>query len=200
MFCSNCGKELINGSNFCDNCGQAVWERTSTFDRGISFNIPQTDTKAYRLLNNFSNRVTINGIIWLFIGIDQLVTSGIRFFLWLADASDGDKGIWWILILGIINVFSAIGMLTSRKNILEKPVGIVAAHKIDGGLFMEYIWNIIVAVLCFCTGDYFFFLLAFLAVATDFFLVKLYVILHKQEFLELEEKHRMEEESKYVLS
>lgn len=24
MFCSNCGKELVDGSNFCPNCGQKV--------------------------------------------------------------------------------------------------------------------------------------------------------------------------------
>ena len=111
-----------------------------------------------------------------------------------------DISSWFILIVGIFNISEGILRIKSKKEILEKPVGIVAEHKIDGGLFGFYIWNIIIGVLCFYIGSYFIFLLAFLLVATDFFLIKLFVVSHKQEFLELEEKYKVEEEEKHVLS
>ena len=195
MFCFNCGKELMNGANFCDNCGQAIWGRTSTYNGRSSFNSSQKDMKSNRLLSDYSDRITINAIIWLVIGIGQLFTSGILILF----VSMFDISAWFVLILGISNVCSGISTINSKKEILEKPVGIVEKHKIDSGLFVDYVWNAVVGILCFLTGSYFFFLLAFMAIATDFFLVKLYVISHKQEFLELEEKHSVEEEDKHVL-
>lgn len=196
MFCSNCGKEVINGSNFCDNCGQAVWSGIGTYGGRNSFDSSPKDMKSHRLLNDYSNRVTINAIIWLLIGICQLLISGVLIFF----VNVFYISAWFVLILGIFNIFYGISTISSRKKIFEKPVGIVAEHKVDGGLFVDYIWNIVVGTVCFFDGSYFFFLLVILAITTDFFLVKLYVISHKQEFLELEEKHRVEEEEKHVLS
>ena len=196
MYCSNCGKELLNGANFCNNCGQAIWRKAGIYNERNSFSNSQKGIESHRLLNDYLNRVTINAIIWLLIGICQLLISGVLFlFVSVTDISS-----WFILIVGIFNISEGILRIKSKKEILEKPVGIVAEHKIDGGLFGFYIWNIIIGVLCFYIGSYFIFLLAFLLVATDFFLIKLFVVSHKQEFLELEEKYKVEEEEKHVLS
>lgn len=194
MFCSNCGKEVMNGAKFCDNCGQAVLKNTDVFDERKIVYEPQKSKEANQLLNNFLKRITINSIFWLVIGIDQLLTAGLRFF---SLTTDNPKNELFLLILGISNVFFGIGTICSRKEILEKPMGIVAEHKISGGLFVEYIWNIAIGLLCLFSEDYFFFGLAFAAVMTDIFLVKLYVMSHKQAFLELEEKYRVEAEEKY---
>ncbi len=100
-FCGKCGKELFDEAVICPGCGCATDVQAPP--AGIS--------NPTVLLNQLSEKVKINAIIWF-------VIAGIQIAL-------GIFVNWVVLIVGVLNIISAIGDLQYSKEVLVKPVGIV---------------------------------------------------------------------------
>ena len=104
-YCIHCGKELLDEAVVCVGCGCAVGGQ----------NVPNENNQTVdgtRLLNTLSQRLNTNGIIWLVIGILQIL-GGIFIN-------------WFLLIVGVLNIISSIQDMQYSKTLLEKPSGIVA--------------------------------------------------------------------------
>lgn len=98
-YCTKCGSQIHDEAVICVHCGCAV-EGTVNKNRN-------TDDE---LLKTLSERVKIDAIIWLVIGIIQIVTGA--FF-----------------IVGILNIISAINDLKYSKEVLDNPTGIVERYE-----------------------------------------------------------------------
>lgn len=179
MFCTNCGNQLNKNINFCPACGMKVYEKTgqpAVYEEKKMV----TDRK---ILKRLSRRVSINSFVWILIAIGQAI-SGVKGIL-------GGTGIMtygWMILLGVTNFYSAIVELFCRNDIVVKPVDVVDEYKITKSSWKTYAWNLLIAVAGFVVGDYIFMLLVVAAIVTDLFMVKLYVLIHKKEFLYLEEQ------------
>ena len=104
-FCQYCGTQLEKAAHFCPNCGAALEVKQPT----VSEETPGTPSTA--LLTKLSERVKINGIIWIVIAAIQLII--------------GIVGAWFVLIVGALNLLSAIGNIKYSNRILNDPTNIV---------------------------------------------------------------------------
>lgn len=108
-FCKTCGFGMDESAGVCTNC-QTVMDQDNTL----------SDEK----LKELSNRIKINGIIWLIIGILQ-ITSFIG------------------AIVGILNIISAIRDLKTSKTIFTYRVGLVKAYTPVTSAVITLIYNLI---------------------------------------------------------
>ena len=100
-YCQQCDAQLGENAKFCANCGTPAFQ-TSVEDRQA-------------LIDKLSSRLKTNGVIWIAIAIYQI-----------ACAFHGDFA---FLIIGVLNIFSAINDIKASKRILENQNGIVAAFE-----------------------------------------------------------------------
>lgn len=136
-YCTHCGKELLDEAVICVGCGCAVeGQNTQTF------NNPLVD--GTELLNKLSQRLNTNGIIWLVIGILQIL-GGIFIN-------------WFLLIVGVLNIISSIQDMQYSKTLLEKPNGIVAKFEPLTGPIITLIYNLIFGGLIGVIGSIYYFL------------------------------------------
>ncbi len=96
-FCTKCGAEMQDTAVFCPKCGTRVRSGEPT-----SYN---------NLLSQLSERVKLNGIIWLIIGIIQIVL--------------GMEYGWGLMLVGGLNIASSIQDMNYSKTVLTSPQGIV---------------------------------------------------------------------------
>ena len=98
-FCTHCGKELFDEAVICPGCGCAVGTAS----------VPAAGKND--LLTKLSERVKMNAIIWIVIGVLQVII--------------GLCGTWLPLIVGVLNLVSAAKDMTYSKTVLENPNGVV---------------------------------------------------------------------------
>lgn len=132
-YCTHCGKELIDEAVICTGCGCKVDIQTAN---GVF-----TDNQT--LLNTLSQRVNINAIIWLVIGILQIL-GGI-----FID--------WFILIVGILNIISSVQDMKYSKTMLENPTGIVAKFEPLTGPIITLVYNLIIGGVIGVVGSIYYF-------------------------------------------
>ena len=99
-YCTKCGNEMLDEAVVCVKCGCAV-NNTAT----------SVGCRSRDLLRQLSDRVRIDGIIWLVIGILQVLMG----LFWN----------WILLIIGALNIVTAVQDLNYSKTVLESPMGIV---------------------------------------------------------------------------
>ena len=116
-FCTHCGKELLDEAVICPNCGCGVNYAKTTSGQ-------QKDIVA-----QLSEKVKINAIIWF-------VIAGIQIFLGLYIQ-------WVFLIIGVLNIVTAVQDMNFSKNIIDNPVGIVAKFKPLTVPILILIYNVI---------------------------------------------------------
>jgi hypothetical protein len=107
--------------------------------------------------------VKTNGIIWLVIGILQ-VLCGI--FL-----------NWVFLIVGVLNIISSVQDMNYSKELLEKPVGIVAKFEPIVGPIITLIYNLVIGGVIGVVGSIYYFVA-----------IRNYVMENKQYFASLDAK------------
>lgn len=122
-FCKNCGYGLENNVDVCTNCG-CIMSAENTL----------SDDK----LRTLSERIKINGIIWLVIGILQLCTG--VFFL-----------------VGILNIISAIRDLKASKNVFHYRVGLVKAYEPLVSPIIVFVYNLIFGGFIGIAGSLYYF-------------------------------------------
>ena len=123
-FCKNCGYGVDDHLDVCGNCNTAM-DATNTL----------TDEK----LTTLADRVKINGIIWLVIGILQIVTGA--FF-----------------IVGILNIFSAISDMKVAKEMHYRRVGLVQAYTPMFRPVVTLIYNLIFGGVIGVVGSLYYFI------------------------------------------
>ena len=90
-YCTHCGKELLDEAVICPVCGCNV-------NNSPESSILNDDG----LLNKLSQRLNTNGIIWLVIGVLQIL-GGI-----FID--------WFLLIVGVLNIISSVQDMQYSKH------------------------------------------------------------------------------------
>ena len=136
-YCTHCGKELLNEAVICVNCGCMVKMPVSTAPAGIADD---------RLLNKLAERVKINGIIWLVIGILQVIAG--LLISWFS---------WWVLIVGVLNIISSVKDLNRSNQIPRDPRGIVSDYESITGPVITLIYNVLFGGLIGVVGSIYYF-------------------------------------------
>lgn len=132
MYCKNCGNLLNDSVTFCSVCGTRVKEIN---------NVPK---KPYEnVINILSQRLNTNGIIWLVIGILQIL-GGIFIN-------------WYLLIIGVLNIVSSVKDIQYSKELLENPTGIVSKFEPLTGPIITLIYNLIIGGIIGVIGSIYYF-------------------------------------------
>ena len=135
-YCTHCGKELLDEAVICVGCGCAV-DRQSV---QMADNMPVDGTA---LLNTLAQRLNTNGIIWLVIGILQILGG-----LFIN---------WFLLIVGVLNIVSAIQDMNYSKTLKVNPVGIVAKFEPIAGPVITLIYNLVIGGVIGVVGSIYYF-------------------------------------------
>lgn len=136
-YCTHCGKELLEEAVICVGCGCAVGGQNTQM-----FNNQSVDDTT--LLNTLSQRLKTNGIIWIVIGILQIL--GGIFINWV------------LLIVGVLNIVSSIQDMQYSKTLLEKPNGIVAKFEPITGPVITLVYNLVIGGIIGVVGSVYYFL------------------------------------------
>lgn len=136
-YCTHCGKELLDEAVICMGCGCAV----DGYNKKILNNQSVDGTT---LLNTLSQRLNTNGIIWLVIGILQIL---VGIFI-----------NWFLLIVGVLNIISSVQDMNYSKTLLENPTNIVARFESITGPIITLLYNLIIGGVVGVVGSIYYFL------------------------------------------
>lgn len=148
-FCQNCGSEMAMNAAFCSSCGSPsnVYTNNPNQQNGYYPQNPQqtcySDADRSRMLNTLSERLNINGIIWIVIGILQI--------------AGGVFWDWFLLIVGVLNIIYAVHDIQYSKTLLNNPKGVVAEFEPIGGAIVVLIYNLIVGGVIGVVGSIYYF-------------------------------------------
>ena len=157
MYCSKCGKEIVQNAAFCVGCGCAVGSQNTQTTNNMSFD-------GATLLNALSQRLNTNGIIWLVIGILQII-GGVFFN-------------WFLLIVGVLNIISSVQDMQYSKTLLENPNGIIAKFEPIVAPIITLVYNLIIGGVIGVIGSIYYFVA-----------IRNYVMENKQFFASLDSKN-----------
>lgn len=152
-FCTHCGKELMDEAVICVGCGCAVGGRTPQ-SAGVSVDRNE-------LLNTLSQRVFTNGIIWLVIGALQIL-GGIFIN-------------WFLLIVGVLNIVSAIKDIMYSKELFGETKWIVSKFQPITGPILTLVYNLFFGGVIGVAGSIYYFVA-----------IRNYVMENKQHFANYE--------------
>ena len=156
-FCSNCGNEVHENAVVCIKCGCAI---------------PQTDaskqfaSQKKSILDVVSQRIQINGIIWLAVGALQII-------LGILDIREN----WFLLLVGAINLVYGVVDLKYSKDCLVRPIGIVKQAKPLVRTVIVLVYNLLIGAIIGVAGSIYY-LVA----------VRAYILENEREFLEIEQQ------------
>jgi len=169
-FCSNCGNELNEGGRFCSGCG-ANHQSTNQNPQAVQYRPQQVYGYAQpNLLQRLSTKINTLAIIWLIVGIIQIL-----FFIIILVISEGEQYyVYFVLVIGILNIFNSIQNFSYSKTILHSPVGIVAKYSPVGGAIFNLIYNILFGGLVGIIGSIY------------YFTVRSLVVVNSMQFSEIE--------------
>ena len=135
-YCTHCGKELLDEAVICVGCGCPVTEKSTQIASGQSVD-------GATLINTLAQRLNTNGIIWLVIGILQIL-GGI--FL-----------NWFLLIVGALNIISSVQDMKYSKTLTEKSNGIVAKFEPVTGPVITLVYNLVIGGVIGVVGSIYYF-------------------------------------------
>ena len=134
-YCMHCGKELMDEAVICVGCGCAVG--------GQGQPAYSVTSDSNMLLNTLAQRLNTNGIIWLVIGILQVI--------------GGLFVNWYLLIVGVLNIISSVQDMKYSKTVLENPTGIVAKFEPITGPVITLIYNLLIGGVIGVVGSIYYF-------------------------------------------
>lgn len=146
-YCSHCGRKLLDEAVICPGCGCAAAANNTAKNMygnynnggggkafvsgGAAFNYDN----AADLIGKLSDRIKINGIVWIVIASLQIL-----FGLALIGYGVGLLP----LILGIVNLVGGIKDIGYSKDIFLNPTGITAKFEPVAGLICTALFNFII--------------------------------------------------------
>ncbi len=153
-YCTHCGKELLDEAVICVGCGCPVaGQHTQT--------VTGQPADGATLINTLAQRLNTNGIIWLVIGVLQIL-GGI--FL-----------NWFLLIVGVLNIISSVQDMKYSKTLVEKPTGIIAKFEPITGPVITLVYNLVIGGVIGVIGSIYYFVA-----------IRNYVMENKQFFASLD--------------
>lgn len=132
-YCQKCGKEIMDEAVICISCGCSVLPAAHI----------QQAVEPNALLQKLSQRLHTNAIIWLVIGILQIL-SGIAFN-------------WVVLIVGVLNIISSVKDMNYSKEVLRNSSGIVANFTPVAGPIIVLIYNLLIGGIIGVIGSIYYF-------------------------------------------
>ena len=156
-YCQYCGTQLVDDAKFCSNCGKMTMQIPHEEKQ-------QSETSSnnhQNIVNMLSSRLKTNGIIWLVIACVQILI--------------GLFGVWFTLIVGVLNIISAITDIKNSKRILTNQNGIVKAYEPITNAIIALIYNVVIGGIIGVLGSIYY--LVF---------VRGFVMENKNQFLEME--------------
>ena len=129
-YCTHCGKELFDEAVICPGCGCAVGTEP-------------VQTKRADLIRKLSEKVKTNAIIWLVIGILQVLA--------------GVFGQWLILIVGVLNIVSSVQDMNYSKQLPENPTGIIQKFEPLTGPIITLVYNLVLGGVVGVIGSIYYF-------------------------------------------
>lgn len=129
------------------------------------------------IVQKLSDKVKINGIIWIIVGIIQIITG----IIIAAALGSYDGGLMVnaiiILVIGIINTTLSIKDFKYSKEVLQSPVGIVKKFSPLGGPIGNLIYNILFGGIIGVAGSIY------------YFTVRSFVMNNSMQFTQIEEQY-----------
>ena len=184
-FCSMCGKELEDNAAFCAACGASTapsaqaaqsqspnYNQAPNYNQGYNPNYNQSYNPGYnqgyapyagnpqQLVQQLSQKINTNGIIWIVIGVLQILFGFIAIFP---------------AIVGVLNIISGVNDMKYSKAILVNPVGIVSKHEPTTSAIITLVYNILVGGVVGVIGSIYYFVA-----------IRGFVMNNKDAFLSLE--------------
>lgn len=135
-YCVHCGKELLDEAVICPGCGCETGYRRLAPARKTDYWVA-----------DLSRKIRIYGIFWIILASFQIL-----FFLILLVLSQlpvfrqSSKSFWFVGIIGVLNLISAIKEVRYSGKIQRDPSGIVRKFEPLAGAVVELIWNAGVAL------------------------------------------------------
>ncbi len=142
-FCTKCGKELFDEAVICPGCGCPAPSPQASC--APPFNAAQVNPTA--LLTKLSEKVKTNAIIWLVIGILQLL-AGIALM-----SLDESFDTTFLMVVGALNIASGISDMNYSKKLLQNPTGIVKHFEALAGPIIVMIYNLVIGGLIGVIGS-----------------------------------------------
>ena len=158
-YCQYCGTPIADDAKFCSNCGKAVWQ-APTSETPIN-DETKKNAEQHNLINKLSSRLKTNGIIWIVIASIQILV--------------GLFGVWFTLIVGVLNIFSAITDIKNSKRILTNPNGLVKAYEPLAGPIITLVYNLVIGGIIGVLGSIYYLVS-----------VRGFVMENKEQFLAME--------------
>ena len=160
-FCRQCGKQLPDEALFCSYCGFSTQPQSENpHSHTQSAGVQGTDSMVIKL----SERIKINSIIWVVIAILQIIIGIILN--------------WIFLIVGVLNIVTAVRDYNYSKQILASPVGIVKNAEPLVIPIVTLVYNAVIGGIIGVAGSIYY-LIA----------IRNFVMENKNYFLEIEMKH-----------
>ena len=127
-YCQYCGTQLVDDAKFCSHCGKETSQPSQkTTTNTESVNHPNIQKE---LVNKLSSRLKTNGIIWLVVAILQIII--------------GLVVAWFTLIVGVLNIISAVNDIKNSKRILSNQNGIVKTYEPITNPIIALVYNILI--------------------------------------------------------
>ncbi len=143
-YCPRCGREFLPNARFCCSCGCPIpapsGQPAATYPAAPAGGFVYGQKT---LVQQLSERYKINGIIWIVVAGLQLL---IGLFL-----------NWIVLIIGVLNLISALQDLSFSKTVLTNPVGIVDKNESLVGPIITLVYNLIFGGILGVAGSIYYF-------------------------------------------
>lgn len=159
-YCTRCGNALFDEAAFCPRCGSPCGNPIPPRQ--------QTQINPQELVKKLSEKVKINGILWLVIGALQAII-GIYLLTWR-------RNLPWVLIVGAINIVVGIADLKYSSDVLACPKGVVKRFEPLAMPIITLVYNLIFGGVIGCAGSIYY-LVA----------IRSFVMENKDAFLRIEE-------------
>lgn len=149
-YCTRCGKEVFDEAVICVNCGCPLEQQAHPYQQLQQ--TPQyqqfqqnTPVAAFNddLLTKLSERVKVNGIIWIIIAAFQIII--------------GLCGMPFTIIVGVLNIISAINDIKFSGTVLSNPYGIVNRYESLVSPIVTLIYNLIIGGVIGIVGSIYYF-------------------------------------------
>lgn len=160
-YCQYCGTQIADEAKFCSNCGKAVWQAPDS-EPSVNDEMKK-NAEQQNLINKLSSRLKTNGIIWIVIASIQILV--------------GLFGVWFTLIVGVLNIFSAITDIKNSKRILTNQNDIVKAYEPIVGSIITLVYNFFIGGIIGVLGSIYYLVS-----------VRGFVMENKNQFLAMEDK------------
>ena len=173
-YCIKCGTQLADEDAFCIKCGHPteIPAQAPNFAPNCAPNYTPNYAPNYApvyaqpvfqnpYLTKLSERLKVNGIIWIVVAVIQIII--------------GLLGTWVPLLVGVLNIVSAIKDLNYSNTVLVNPRGIVSNFEPLTSPIITLVYNLVVGGMIGVAGSIYYFIA-----------LRGYVMENKNAFLALE--------------